>query len=63
VAKALTHWSVLSGLVHISEISDRFVKDVHSFLSEGQVVSVKVFAIDSEGRLKLSIKRLGNSPT
>ncbi|MBP3486402.1 MAG: S1 RNA-binding domain-containing protein, partial [Oscillospiraceae bacterium] len=30
-----------SGLVHISEIANTFVNDVHDFLQEGQTVKVK----------------------
>ena len=31
-----------SGLVHISEVANAFVRDVHEFLTEGQEVKVKV---------------------
>ena len=45
-----------SGLVHISEIANTFVNDVHDFLQEGQ--SVKVLVLSSEkGRINLSIKK------
>ena len=33
-----------SGLVHISEIANTYVNDVHDFLQEGQVVKVKLLA-------------------
>ncbi len=46
-----------SGLVHISEISDSFVKDVSDFLSVGQQVSVMVLPASDKGRINLSIKR------
>ena len=45
-----------SGLVHISEIADRYVSDVNEFLTVGQEVSVKVLSIDESGRINLSIK-------
>ena len=45
------------GLVHVSEIADRFVKDVASELEVGQEVRVKVMEIDDQGRVNLSIKR------
>ena len=45
-----------SGLVHISEIANTYVNDVHDFLQEGQVVKVKLLAI-KEGKLDLSIKK------
>ena len=46
-----------SGLVHISEISNTFVKDVHDHLQVGQTVKVKVLEINEQGKINLSIKR------
>ena len=46
-----------SGLVHISEISNSFVKDVHDHLQVGQLVKVKVLDINEQGKINLSIKR------
>ena len=46
-----------SGLVHISEISNSFVKDVHDHLQVGQIVKVKVLEINEQGKINLSIKR------
>ncbi|MFZ9703734.1 MAG: S1 RNA-binding domain-containing protein [Bacilli bacterium] len=47
------------GLVHISEISDDYVKNIEIFLIVGEYVRVKVLAIDpTNHHLKLSIKRL-----
>lgn len=45
-----------SGLVHISEIANTYVNDIHEFLTEGQEVNVKIINIDDNGRLNLSIK-------
>ncbi len=45
-----------SGLVHISEIANTYVNDVHDFLIEGQEVKAKVINIDDNGRINLSIK-------
>ena len=45
-----------SGLVHISEIANTYVNDVHDHLTEGQEVTVKVIGIDQSGRINLSIK-------
>ena len=45
-----------SGLVHISEIANTYVNDVHDFLQEGQTVKVKLLAI-KDGKLDLSIKK------
>ena len=45
-----------SGLVHISEIANQFVNDVHDFLHEGDEVKVKVLSTDN-GKINLSIKK------
>lgn len=45
-----------SGLVHISEISNDFVKNVHDYASIGDKLSVKVIGCDSNGHYKLSLK-------
>ena len=45
-----------SGLVHISEIANTFVEDVHDFLQAGQEVKVLVLSAEN-GRVNLSIKR------
>ena len=48
-----------SGLIHISEISNGFVKNVHDYVSLGEVIKVRVVEVDEENkRLKLSIKNL-----
>lgn len=46
------------GLVHISEICDRYIKHPSEELSVGQVVRVKIISIDlDKNRIGLSIKR------
>lgn len=47
-----------SGLLHISQISQQRVEDVHDFLQEGQVVKVKVLEIDRQGKIRLSMKEM-----
>jgi len=44
------------GLVHVSEISEQRVERVSDVLKEGQLVTVKLVAIDDRGRLQLSMK-------
>jgi polyribonucleotide nucleotidyltransferase len=44
------------GLVHISQIAQERINSVHDYLSEGQVVRVKVIEIDRQGRVRLSMK-------
>ncbi|MFQ6773004.1 MAG: Tex family protein [Clostridia bacterium] len=48
------------GLVHISEICDRFIKHPSEELSVGQIVKVKVISVDlDKKRIGLSIKKVG----
>ncbi|MDK2820630.1 MAG: binding domain protein [Clostridia bacterium] len=47
----------LTGLVHISEVADTYVKDVKDFIKEKDRVKVKVINIDEKGKIGLSIKR------
>lgn len=44
------------GLIHISEIMNDYVHNLNRFLSEGQIVRVKILSIDEEGKLNLSLK-------
>lgn len=46
-----------SGMVHISEVSNSFVKEIKDHLSEGQTVKVKVIGISDDGKISLSIKK------
>lgn len=50
-----------SGLVHISEVANTFVSDVHQHLTEGQDVKVMVIGTEN-GKINLSIKRLEAKP-
>ena len=45
-----------SGLVHISEIANTFVNDVHDFIQEGQTVKVLILSAEN-GKINLSIKK------
>jgi polyribonucleotide nucleotidyltransferase len=44
------------GLIHISELSDKRVKNVSDVLSEGEEVLVKVISVDRTGKVRLSRK-------
>ncbi|MCS4295769.1 polyribonucleotide nucleotidyltransferase [Comamonas sp. BIGb0152] len=50
------------GLLHISQIAHERVEKVTDYLSEGQVVKVKVLETDEKGRVKLSMKALLDRP-
>ena len=48
-----------TGLIHISEISHGFVKNINDYLKIGEVIYVEVLDVDEElGHLKLSIKNI-----
>ena len=48
------------GLVHVSELADRFVKDPLSVVAVGQVVEVRVVSVDiGRGRVQLSMRNTG----
>jgi len=49
------------GLIHVSELADKFVKDVESEVHIGDEVSVKVIGIDGQGRINLSKKQAKES--
>ena len=53
------------GLLHISQIAHERVEKVTDYLSEGQIVKVKVMETDEKGRVKLSMKALAdrNAPS
>ena len=46
-----------SGLIHISEISHGFVKNINDFVNVGETIRVKVIDVDEEScHVKLSVK-------
>ena len=50
-----------TGLIHISEISDKFVKSIDSFVKVGQSIKVKVIDFDeSTNHARLSLKAIDN---
>lgn len=51
-----------TGLVHISEVADDYVKDVKDYLKDRDVVKVKVINIDDKGKIGLSIKQANPKP-
>ncbi len=46
-----------SGMVHISEVANAYVDDIHNYLTEGQSVTVKLIGIDQMNRINLSVKK------
>ena len=51
-----------SGLIHISEVANTYVSDIHTFLSVGQTVKVRVLKISPDGKISLSAKRAEEAP-
>lgn len=51
-----------TGLVHISEVSDGFVKDIHDVLTVGDTVTVKVLSVGDDGKISLSIRKAQDKP-
>ena len=49
------------GLVHISEISNDFVRNISDYFKEGQIVNVKILSISPSGKTELSIKQAKNT--
>lgn len=50
-----------TGMVHISEVANTYVSDIHQHLTEGQEVKVMVIGLEN-GKINLSIKRLEPKP-
>lgn len=51
------------GLVHISEVSHSFVKDINEHLHVGDAIKVKILKIDEEsGKISLSIRQTEPAP-
>jgi len=50
------------GFLHISEVSEKYTKDMNSSLKEGQSVTVKVISIDNTtGKIRVSIRKAQNN--
>ncbi|MCC8070158.1 MAG: S1 RNA-binding domain-containing protein [Ruminococcus sp.] len=46
----------VTGMVHISQISNEYVSNAREHLTEGQIVKVKFIGTNDDGKIKLSIK-------
>ncbi|MBM7650291.1 S1 RNA binding domain protein [Bacillus ectoiniformans] len=51
-----------TGLVHISEVADNYVKDINEHLKVGDQVEVKVINVESDGKIGLSIRKAKDQP-
>lgn len=52
-----------TGLVHISEVADAYVKDINDYLKMGERIRVKVINVDGRGKIGLSIRQARRRPT
>ncbi len=51
-----------TGLIHISEVADTFVRDVKDYFKEHDRVRVKILSMNSKGRYELSTKQVEQPP-
>ncbi len=51
-----------SGLIHISEFSNKRIKSVTDVVSEGDKIKFKIIGKDRDGKLKLSYKAVNDDP-
>lgn len=51
-----------TGLVHISEVADNYVKDINDYLKIGDQVEVRVLNVEKDGKVGLSIKKAADKP-
>ncbi|WP_053361271.1 S1 domain-containing RNA-binding protein [Bacillus sp. FJAT-27251] len=51
-----------TGLVHISEVADNYVKDINDHLKVGDQIEVKVLNVEKDGKIGLSIKKAIDRP-
>jgi len=68
VVTGITHFGAFvllsngeTGLVHISEVADTYVKDINEHLQKKEKVKVKILSIDGKGKIGLSIKQAANN--
>lgn len=47
----------VTGMVHISEVANTYVNDIHDHLTEGQTVQVKVLSVNEQGKISMSVKK------
>ncbi len=47
----------ITGLVHISEVADEYVKDINEFFKKTDRVKVKILNVENSGKIGLSIRQ------
>ncbi len=51
-----------TGMVHISEVANTYVKEIRDFVKENEMVKVKVLNIGDDGKVSLSMKQAVERP-
>lgn len=46
------------GLLHISEVANVFIRNIHKYLKIGKTYQVKIIGIEEDGFLKLSMSKI-----
>ena len=58
----LDEYPGVEGMIHISEVARKWIKDIRTFVKEGQQVVVKVMRVDEQkGHVALSLKRVSKN--
>jgi S1 RNA binding domain protein len=52
-----------TGLVHISEVADTYVRDIKDYLKENDAVKVKIISYDGKNKIGLSIRQAQPKPS
>lgn len=47
-----------SGLIHISEITSSYVRNINDYAKIGEIIRAKVIEVDENNQLKLSVKNI-----
>lgn len=51
-----------TGMVHISEVANTYVKEIRDFVKENDTVKVKVLSVSDDGKVSLSMKQAVERP-
>src|SRR5690554_4939774 len=46
----------IDGRIHISNIADKYIKDITNYINEGDQIRAKIINIDKDGKIALSLK-------
>jgi len=57
----LEEYPGLEGMIHISEVARKWIKDIRDFVKEGQHVVTKVIRVEEGGHIELSLKRVSRN--